>query len=98
VIGKPAVHVRDALDGEPALVERPFQLGQAGVAAGLQGGRLLPDASVVGGPVTQDAANPREAELYRASGTTTALVSARFLVRTSRAVRPLTVTSLVLGG
>jgi hypothetical protein len=36
VVGQPAVHVRDALHGEPALAQRPLHLGQAGIGCGLQ--------------------------------------------------------------
>jgi hypothetical protein len=61
VVGKPPVHVRDALEAEPALAERSLDFAQMGIASGLQCCRLLPDADVFRDPAANDAAHAGEA-------------------------------------
>lgn len=58
VVGKPPVHVRDALEAEPALAQPGLDFGQAGIAPGLQCSRLPPDADVFRYPAANDAATP----------------------------------------
>jgi len=63
VVGKPPVHVRDPLDGEPAAGQGRFQRCQPRVGRPRQSRGLRPDADVVGGPVGHDAADAGEPEV-----------------------------------
>jgi hypothetical protein len=62
VAGEPPVHVGYPLDREPARAERPGQLIQAIVGAGLHGGGLPPDADILGCAVAHRAAHAGEPE------------------------------------
>lgn len=63
MVGQPAIHVSHALDREAAPVKRSGQLIEARIVSRLEGGRLLFDADVLSGPVTDDTADAGEPEL-----------------------------------
>ncbi|MEP7024387.1 MAG: hypothetical protein ABJB47_11425 [Actinomycetota bacterium] len=63
MIGEPSVHVGYPLDRETAPVQSSFEFGQARVAVGLQGSRLLRDAGILGDPVAKETADAGESQL-----------------------------------
>lgn len=60
MVEEPPIHIGHTLDGESACGQRLLELGQQGIASGLQGGRLLRDPDIVDDTVAQHAADAGE--------------------------------------